>query len=1308
MNMAVKRHNGWRLLVKCISILLIAALCLIDVPLSFAAFSSVSKATFSASVTIGGVEPDPYPPKPDFYTQAYSYIKYFLDSAQGSNSAFPGFTRSFQLYLGGASQRCEDLIFSGASSYDQAILGRISLFNGDTTILDTYMDYYYQRTDPSNPLLKCSSGHTDENGDDILYGPYRIIRILNRDVPNWWDAWDWAVDTGAAAVLAIYAAEAYDKTSHMPYKDFAVLLGEYMLKLQDSDGGLRYGPIGMHHDSGPEFFWRLKSTEQNERALYAFEALSRMTAEPVYQQAINDVKGWLKSMYNKDANLFHSAAEYADGVWHKSDLETDTEYVATDVTALAPLDMMFTDDFFGATQGQRDLEVDMMFSAIEARTAFFNENGKPVFFKFSVSQDDDAGNYGSVEISSQMALAYLKVAQIYHERDNEEKAGEYLDKYNTLIESLEAFFKVPADDSLSKIAPYASYLNKTVAGNVPTGTGFDTYNCEAALASAYFVFAKTGYMPYAYDGGSGIPNVGPVTPPSGDSDYDGIPDDYDDNPNDPYDAHEIGSDGFTNLEKYALTARGINIFDSTIGLIISVSSSTGTAPFDVIFMLNAASPDIVKYEWDFDGNGTYDRWQYASKGNTVSYKYTAAGTYNVRARATTSIGKIDTAAITVTVQKPASAPTAQLSGDLYAYPALNEIVIPTLKYLRGTAAATGAREIVKYQWDTTGNGEYDISSTKSADASKTFNETIARIFTGSLKVTDSQGVSDIAYMNVMANATNWNGSLYRPMVYLDNGVLYGTPAANISLGGFGAPAAGNSYGYATKLEWDFESNGISDWSSTVENPDWTGYANVTRKYGAPGIYKATLKAHTEANLSSYKTAIIIIEGSEPSVRANAKVSENGGGLVSEIANSTVPVQVTFDHSQSTGAVKYEWDFDGDKRIDYITTDRFAAPAYNYTIPGYYVAMLRVTDSAGRIDTAYIPVFCSYPDGYASSIRQPKHGQTIAGNAVTLIADVFPDDSGVSSVMFQYSADNGANWSNIGAGSPITSYIATWDTTLVPNNTYKVRAAINGANSAEFKSISLVVDNSTANPDIYENRTSSSHVNVVAINPDTENTIIFPDGSGIHIPQGAIPEGAGSSITVTQNLNATTGEQVFVVTGISNFLQDVTITLFYPDADNDGIVDGTNIDENTLKIAWFDNDGNPTQIYNSTVYPNGNYVTAQTNHFSGIGLIGAMFGGIFGSGSASSGSSMASYCFIATAAYGTPMAQDVMTLRTFRDNYLMKTAAGRGFVENYYRYSPPVARFISDKPALRRLVRFLLRPLVKFARISSLRAQAKQS
>jgi uncharacterized repeat protein (TIGR01451 family) len=73
------------------------------------------------------------------------------------------------------------------------------------------------------------------------------------------------------------------------------------------------------------------------------------------------------------------------------------------------------------------------------------------------------------------------------------------------------------------------------------------------------------------------------------------------------------------------------------------------------------------------------------------------------------------------------------------------------------------------------------------------------------------------------------------------------------------------------------------------------------------------------------------------------------------------------------------------------------------------------------------------------------------------------------------------------------------------------------------------------------------------------------------------------------------------------------------------------------------------------------------------------------------------CFIATAAYGTPMAQDVRYLRAFRDEYLQTNDAGRWFVTQYYKYSPPLADYLRQHDDLRTVVRTALSPLVGMSR-----------
>jgi hypothetical protein len=73
------------------------------------------------------------------------------------------------------------------------------------------------------------------------------------------------------------------------------------------------------------------------------------------------------------------------------------------------------------------------------------------------------------------------------------------------------------------------------------------------------------------------------------------------------------------------------------------------------------------------------------------------------------------------------------------------------------------------------------------------------------------------------------------------------------------------------------------------------------------------------------------------------------------------------------------------------------------------------------------------------------------------------------------------------------------------------------------------------------------------------------------------------------------------------------------------------------------------------------------------------------------------CFIATAAYGSIMANEVETLRHFRDSALSKTILGELAIETYYTFGPAVASVVGESEMLRATARAILRPIIERVR-----------
>ena len=71
------------------------------------------------------------------------------------------------------------------------------------------------------------------------------------------------------------------------------------------------------------------------------------------------------------------------------------------------------------------------------------------------------------------------------------------------------------------------------------------------------------------------------------------------------------------------------------------------------------------------------------------------------------------------------------------------------------------------------------------------------------------------------------------------------------------------------------------------------------------------------------------------------------------------------------------------------------------------------------------------------------------------------------------------------------------------------------------------------------------------------------------------------------------------------------------------------------------------------------------------------------------------CFIATAAYDTPLEPRIDVLRAWRDAALLSNKAGQKFVELYYACGPNLAKMVSGNSELKQFVRKGLDHFINF-------------
>jgi len=420
---------------------------------------------------------------------------------------------------------------------------------------------------------------------------------------------------------------------------------------------------------------------------------------------------------------------------------------------------------------------------------------------------------------------------------------------------------------------------------------------------------------------------------------------------------------------------------------------------------------LVKYEWDVDGDGSYDT---DSSDPTTAYTYSAANcpggvlpcniTVRLRVTDNNDPSQTDTDTATIIIAIPPHPPVADANGP-YSCTA----GIPCSLDGSGSFDIDPTDSITEWQWDLNNDGQFDDASgeqpTTSFPSPGLFNIGLRVLDNAVLNDLDGDGVQDpeerlddfdFTTVTVLAN---------NPPVADANGPYTVNEGSSIILDGSGSSDPdGNPITYA----WDLDNDGQFD-DATGSNPTFDASTLDD------GTYTIGLKV-SDSLLDDTITTTVTVNNVAPSVDAGSDQTVNEG--------DTVNFSGSFIDPGAVDSHTLEWDFgDGSPPVSGSLT-----PSHAYVDDGTYTVTLTVTDDDGGVgaDTLTVMVNNVPPAVDAGPDQTVNEGNTVN------FSGSFTDPGAADSHTIEW---------DFGDGSPPVSGSLTPSHAYVDDGTYTVTLTV---------------------------------------------------------------------------------------------------------------------------------------------------------------------------------------------------------------------------------------------------------------------------
>lgn len=265
---------------------------------------------------------------------------------------------------------------------------------------------------------------------------------------------------------------------------------------------------------------------------------------------------------------------------------------------------------------------------------------------------------------------------------------------------------------------------------------------------------------------------------------------------------------------------------------------SGQAPLDVTF-----SPDVItsnaieRYEWDFEGDGTFERSE--TVGRNQNFTYRNPGEFEASLRVTDNLGKQATGSVTITVGN-----TLPVITIAEASPSTGESPL----VVNFTVAAMDNDGITAVELDSEGDGTFDHSQTVSGT---TVNVNLQQAyqqpgtFNPVVRVVDSLGGATIATFPTLEVRALEEGS---PTVDLSLSPESGDVPLDVTLT---ASASDPDDLGMTQWDWDLDGDGQFDQQTTAPS--------ISHRYESPGTFYPRVRVTAEDGQAAEDVAKLVTQ-----------------------------------------------------------------------------------------------------------------------------------------------------------------------------------------------------------------------------------------------------------------------------------------------------------------------------------------------------------------------------------------------------------------------------------------------------------------